>query len=324
MESFDEIVAFTRVVEAKSFAGGANSLGITPSAVSKAVSRLEQRLGAKLLHRTTRSLNLTDAGAAFYARCVDVMRRLAEAECEIACMLGRPAGRLRVGMPVTMSRAMFAPALPKFLARYPDLQVQIHTSDRIVDLVEEGLDLVLRVGELEDSSLHARRVGGLPALTCASPEFLARHGTPATPQALDPQYCLALVNPNTGQVRSWTFDRGGTTYRLDPASRATFTDTESVVAAAIGGLGFARVLRMTAEAAMADGRLVPVLPDWNHGLRPVSAVYVRDRNPLAKVRAFIDFAIEMFGGEVERASPPQGARRASTGSGVSQPAPSAL
>jgi LysR family transcriptional regulator for bpeEF and oprC len=322
MESFDEIVAFTRVVEAKSFAGGAASLGITPSAVSKAVSRLEQRLGAKLLHRTTRSLNLTDAGAAFYARCVDVMRRLDEAECEIACMLGRPAGRLRVGMPVTMSRAIFAPALPRFLARYPDLQVQIHTSDRIVDLVEEGLDLVLRVGELEDSSLQARRVGALPAITCASPDFLARHGIPATPQALDPQHCLALVNPNTGQVRPWTFDRDGATYRLDPASRATFTDTESVVAAAMAGLGFARVLRLTAATAFAEGRLVPVLADWDHGLRPVSALYVRDRNPVAKARVFIDFAIELLGGGEAPAA--QRPRRAGPLSVASQPAPRAL
>ncbi len=321
MESFDEIVAFTRVVEAKSFAGGASSLGITPSAVSKAVSRLEQRLGAKLLNRTTRSLNLTDAGAAFYARCVDVMRRLDEAECEIACMLGRPAGRLRVGMPVTLARAVFAPALPRFLERYPDMQLQLHTSDRIVDLVEEGLDLVLRVGELEDSSLQARRVGSLPALTCASPDFLARHGTPATPQALDPQHCLALVNPNTGQVRPWTFERDGATYRLDPASRVAFTDTESLVAAAVAGLGFARVLRMTGEAAMADGRLVPVLADWSHGLRPVSAVYVRDRNPLAKVRAFIDFSIELIG-DATRSSPAvQRVRRVGA---ASQPAPSAL
>lgn len=327
MESFDEIVAFARVVEAKSFAGGAQTLGVTPSAVSKAVSRLEQRLGAKLLHRTTRSLNLTDAGAAFYARCVDVMQRIAEAECEIACMLGRPAGRLRVGMPLTLSRAIFAPALPRFLAQYPELTVQVQTSDRLVDLVEEGLDVVLRIGDLEDSSLQARRIGSLPAVTCASPEFLATHGTPAAPDELDPKHCVALINQNTGQVRSWEFAKAGTNYRLDPQSRVALPDGESMVAAAVAGLGFIRVLRTTAQAALDAGRLVTVLDDWDHGSRPVSAVYVRDRNPLAKVRAFVDFAAELLGEgtpALRVVAQRPAARRSGAGSAGSQPAPRAV
>jgi LysR family transcriptional regulator for bpeEF and oprC len=240
-------------------------------------------------------------------------------------MLGRPVGRLRVGMPLTMSRALFAPALPRFLAQYPEMQVQIQTSDRLVDLVEEGLDVVLRVGDLEDSSLQARRVGALPGVTCASPEFLAKHGVPATPAALDPKLCLPLVNLNTGQARSWPFEKDGVAHRVDPAARVAFTDGESVVAAAVAGLGFVRVLQLTAHDAIAQGRLVPVLQDWNHGHRTVSAVYVRDRNPLAKVRAFIDFAAELFG-EPRKASVivNQRARRTGAGSATSQPAPSAL
>lgn len=332
MESFDEIVAFARVVEAKSFAGAAQTLGVTPSAMSKAISRLEQRLGAKLLHRTTRSLNLTDAGRAFYARCVDLMKRLEEAECEIACMLGRPAGRVRVGMPIGLSRTIVTPALPRFLEQHPELQVQVVTNDRIVDLIEEGIDVVLRVGELADSSLQARKLGMLDIVTVASPAFLAKHGVPRTPDELDPARCLGLVNMNTGQLRVWEFEKDGQQRRIEPTSRLTFNDTESLMVAAVGGAGYARSLRPVVAEAIAAGIVQEVLPDWYQGARPVSAVYARDRNPLAKVKVFVDFAAELFaptkrpalkvvaGGDAR-----QGAARRTTGaSPASQPAPRAL
>lgn len=332
MESFDEIVAFARVVEAKSFAAAAQTLGVTPSAMSKAISRLEQRLGAKLLHRTTRSLNLTDAGRAFYARCVDLMKRLEEAECEIACMLGRPAGRLRVGMPIGLSRTIVTPALPRFLEQYPELQVQVVTNDRIVDLIEEGIDVVLRIGELPDSSLQARKVGMLDIVTIAAPAFLAKHGVPRTPDDIDPDHCLGLLNMNTGQMRVWEFEKDGRQRRIEPTSRLSFNDSESLMVAAIDGAGYARSLRPIADRAVAAGVVQEVLPDWHQGSRPVSAVYARDRNPLAKVKVFVDFAAELFAPAkrpalkvVASADAPQGpARRATGASPASQPAPSAL
>lgn len=332
MESFDEIVVFARVVEAKSFAGAAQTLGVTPSAISKAISRLELRLGAKLLHRTTRSLNLTDAGRAFYTRCVDLMKRLEEAECEIACMLGRPAGRLRVGMPIGLSRLIVTPAMPRFLERYPDLQVQIVTNDRIVDLIEEGIDVVLRVGELPDSSLQARRIGQLDIVTIAAPAFLAKHGVPRTPDDLDPAHCLGLLNMNTGQMRTWEFEKDGLQRRIEPTSRLSFNDSESLMVAALAGAGYARSLRPVVEEAIAAGTVQEVLADWEQGSRPISAVFVRDRSPLAKVKVFVDFAAELFApakrpalkvvaGTETRQVP---ARRATRASAASQPAPSAL
>jgi LysR family transcriptional regulator for bpeEF and oprC len=262
------------------------------------------------------------------------MKRLEEAECEIACMLGRPAGRLRVGMPVGLSRAVVTPALPRFLEQYPEMQVQVVTNDRIVDLIEEGIDVVLRVGELPDSSLQARKIGMLDIVTVASPAFLAKHGVPQSPDDLDPAHCLGLLNMNTGQLRVWEFEKNGLQRSIEPTSRLSFNDSESLMSAAIAGVGYARSLRGVVDEVVASGAVQEVLTDWHQGSRPISAVYARDRNPLAKVKVFIDFAAELFQpvkrpalkvvAGTETREPQRPARRATGASAASQPAPRAL
>lgn len=295
MNNYSDIVAFVRVVEAHSFVAAAQSLGMSPSAISKAVSRLEERLGARLLNRTTRSLSMTDLGTSFYERCRQALGQLDHAESEVSESRGVPRGRLRVDVPNSLGRRIVVPALPRFIAQYPELNVQMSMNDRLVDLVQEGIDAGLRVGTLSDSSLIARRVGMLRGVTCASPEFIERVGTPRSPDDLEPEHCIAMFKLGNNQTREWLFRRADATQTIIPSASLSFSDPESAVAAAISGAGFVRSLDFTVEAHIATGLLVPVLEDWNDGAWwPVSVVYPQHRQPTAKIRAFIDFVAGLF------------------------------
>ena len=295
MNNFSDIVAYVRVVEAHSFVAAAQTLGMSPSAISKAVSRLEDRLGARLLNRTTRSLSLTDVGANFYEQCREALGQLEHAESEVSESRGVPRGRLRVEVPVSIGRRIIVPALPRFIAQYPEISVQMSMNDRVVDLVQEGIDAAVRVGTLSDSSLVARRIGHLRGVTCASPEFIERYGAPADPTELKPEHCLQMFKVGTNQVREWMFRKGDVEHSIVPAARLAFSDPESAVAAAVSGAGFVRTLNFTAEAQVASGLLKPVLEDWNDGAYwPVSVVYPQHRQPTAKIRAFIDFVSGLF------------------------------
>lgn len=295
MNNYSDIVAFVRVVEAHSFVAAAQSLSMSPSAISKAVSRLEERLGARLLNRTTRSLSMTDLGTSFYERCREALGQLDHAENEVSESRGVPRGRLRVDVPNSLGRRIVVPALPRFIAQYPELNVQMSMNDRLVDLVQEGIDAGLRVGTLSDSSLIARRVGMLHGVTCASPELIERVGEPKTPADLKPENCIALFKLGNNQVRDWLYRKGADTYTVIPAAPLSFSDPESAVAAAISGAGFIRSLDFSVEQYIATGLLVPVLEDWNEGAWwPVSVIYPQHRQPTAKIRAFIDFVAGLF------------------------------
>lgn len=295
MNNYSDIVAFVRVVEAHSFVAAAQSLGMSPSAISKAVSRLEERLGARLLNRTTRSLSQTDLGTSFYERCREALSELDLAENEVSEARGVPRGRLRVDAPVALGRRLIVPALPRFIAQFPELNVQMSMNDRLVDLVQEGIDAGLRVGTLGDSSLIARRVGMLRGVTCASPEFIERVGTPQTPEDLKPEHCIAMFKLGSNQTREWLFRKGKQDYTVIPAAPLSFSDAESAVTAAVAGAGFVRSLDFTVEAQIASGLLVPVLENWNDGAWwPISVVYPQHRQPTAKIRAFIDFVSGLF------------------------------
>ena len=290
MNNFSDVVAFVRVVEAHSFVAAAQTLGMSPSAISKAVSRLEERLGARLLNRTTRSLSLTDLGTNYYERCRDALGQLDQAESEVSESRGVPRGRLRVDVPVSLGRRLIVPALPRFIAQNPELTLQMSMNDRVLDLVQEGIDAALRVGTLSDSSLIARRVGAFRGVTCASPEFIERVGVPLTPQDLKPEHCIAMFKLGTNEARSWLYRKGGLEFKVTPTAALSFSDPESAVTAAISGAGFVRSLDFTVEAQIASGLLQPVLEDWNEGaVWPVSVVYPQHRQPTAKIRAFIDF-----------------------------------
>jgi LysR family transcriptional regulator, regulator for bpeEF and oprC len=295
LNNFSDIVAFVRVVEAHSFVAAAQTLGMSPSAISKAVSRLEERLGARLLNRTTRSLSMTDQGTSFYERCREALSQLDHAESEVTESRGVPRGKLRVDVPISLGRRLIVPALPRFMAQYPELTVQMSMNDRVVDLVQEGLDAAMRVGNLSDSSLIARRVGQLRGVTCASPEFIERVGEPTDPSQLNPEHCIALFKVGSNQIRDWLFRRNGVDTSVRPSAPLSFTDPESAVTAAVSGAGFVRVLDFTVEAQIASGLLRPVLENWNDGAWwPISVVYPQHRQPTAKVRAFIDFVAGLF------------------------------
>jgi LysR family transcriptional regulator, regulator for bpeEF and oprC len=295
LNNFSEVVVFVRVAEAGSFVAAAESLAMSPSAISKAVSRLEERLGSRLLNRTTRSLSLTDLGTTYYESCRDALGQLEHAESEVAEARGVPRGRLRVDVPVSLGRHILVPALPRFMEQNPELRVQMSMNDRVVDLVQEGIDAALRVGALNDSSLVARRVGQLAGVTVASPEFIARHGMPSIPDDLDPERCIAMFKLGSGQIREWLYRRGDVERTVVPSASLSFSDPESAVIAAVGGGGFVRSLTFTVERQIASGLLVPVLSDWNDGaVWPVSVVYPRHRQPTAKIKAFINFATTLF------------------------------
>lgn len=295
MNNFSDIVAFAKVVEAHSFVAAAQTLGMSPSAISKAVSRLEERLGARLLNRTTRSLSLTDLGASFYERCREALIQLDSAENAVSESRGVARGRLRVEVPVSLGRRIIVPALPRFIQQNPELTVQMSMNDRVADLVQEGIDCALRVGNLSDSSLIARRVGSFRGLTCASPEFIARVGLPQSPDDLKPEHCIAMFRLGGNLIRPWIFRKEGVEKSITPQAALSFSDPESAVAAAISGAGFVRSLDFTVEAQIASGLLQPVLEDWNEeAIWPVSVVYPQHRQPTAKIKAFIEFVSGLF------------------------------
>jgi LysR family transcriptional regulator, regulator for bpeEF and oprC len=295
VNNYGDIVAFIRVVEARSFVAAAETLGMSQSAMSKAVTRLEERLGARLLNRTTRSLSLTDYGRAFYERCRDAFNRLDAAESELAEARGAARGRLRIDVPLSLGRLVLVPALPRFLEQYPEISLQLSLTDQVTDVVAGGLDAAIRIGNLSDSTLIARRVASLRGVTCASPEFIATVGVPATPTDLDPANCIGLFKAGTGQVRDWIFRKGGAQHVITPTGRLSFSDPESGSAAAASGAGFVRILRFSVESQIGAGLLRPVLEDWNEGAWwPVSVVYPRDRQPSAKLKAFIEFLSGLF------------------------------
>jgi LysR family transcriptional regulator, regulator for bpeEF and oprC len=295
LNNFSDIVAFVRVSEAHSFVAAAQTLGMSPSAISKAITRLEERLGARLLNRTTRSLSLTDVGQNFYESCRVALGQLDQAESEVTESRGTARGILRVDVPISLGRRILVPALPRFIAQHPELTVHMTMSDRVVDLVQDGIDAALRVGNLSDSSLIARRVAQLRGVTCASPEFIERYGEPKDPTELAAEHCITMFKLGNHQVREWVFRKGNVEHKVIPAARLAFSDPESAVAAAVSGAGFVRALDFTVEAQVASGLLRPVLTDWNDGAWwPVSVVYPQHRQPTAKIKAFIEFASGLF------------------------------
>jgi len=300
MDQLGEISTFVRVVEARSFAAAAQALGVTPSGVSKSIARLESRLGARLLNRTTRSLNLTEAGQAFYSRCRDIMGRLADAESELAASRGTIRGRLRIDMPVALGRALIVAPLVRFAESHPDLTLQVSLNDRVVDLVDEGVDVAIRVGQLTDSRLVARRLHTTRIIAMASPAYLARHGTPRQPDDLASHQCVNFFNPNTGQTLDWTFERDGVTRTVGVRSQLSFNSPEAINAAAEAGAGIARSTEYLIADSLRSGRLVRVLPEWNLGSRPISALYLKSPQVNPKVRAVVEFLAECLQ-KVERA-----------------------
>jgi DNA-binding transcriptional LysR family regulator len=293
MDRFDAMRVFTRVVERRSFSLAADDLGLPRSTVTDAVKGLEKRLGVRLLERTTRTVRPTLDGEAHYRRCLSLISDLEDAEGAFGG--ARPKGLLRLEVQGTLARHFLLPNLPGFLAEYPDIEINMSESDRWVDLIREGVDCVLRFGQLPDSDMVARQVTMLERLTCATPDYFARFGMPTDPFALDGHRMIGIRSLTTGRVRPMEFLIDGALKQFPLAAPMSVTGPESYLASARLGLGLVQVPRFHAEADLANGTLVPVLQKWLPPSVPVNLLYPRNRQLSPRVRVFIDYVMRVFG-----------------------------
>ncbi len=286
MDNVSEMEVFVRVVQAKSFSEAARSLGLSPSAVSKQIGRLEDRLGARLLNRTTRQLSLTEIGAAFHERAERIVADIAEAERAVSHLHGAPRGLLKVNAPVAFGIDHLAPLLPGFMAGNPEVAVDLSVNDRFVDLVEEGIDIAIRIGELADSSLIARRLAANRRVVCAAPAYLDRRGRPSGTADLKAHNCLVYTYRQ--QRRDWHFD-GPNGHEIVTVSGDLETNNAQVLRmAALGGLGIVLLPLWLVGQDLTEGRLIEVLPQYHVPDSSIYAVWPAGRHLSPKVRAFVD------------------------------------
>jgi DNA-binding transcriptional LysR family regulator len=289
-----DMAAFVRAVELGGFSIAARELGLTPSAISKLVTRLEDRLGVRLLNRTTRRLALTPEGEAYFHRTQRILADIDEAENEVARFRAQPKGLLRINVGTAFGMHQLTPALPEFLARYPEVQVDITVTDRVVDLIEEGADIGIRLGALADSSLVARKICELERVVCASPAYLRKHGTPKKAADLLRHNCLNISY--SPALRRWPFETPEGVRHLEVAGNVSANTAESLLQLALLGVGVIRLSDAIVGAAIREGRLVPLLQDVHHAEPlPLHAVYPQGRHRSPRVAAMIDFLVERFG-----------------------------
>lgn len=292
MDRLDGMRVFVAVAEAGGFALAARALRLSPPAVTRAVAALEDRIGARLLHRTTRTVRLSEAGARFLADAKRLLAELDEAEATAAGAHTEPRGQVAVTAPMLFGRKHVAPVILDFLARYPEVSARTVFVDRVVDLMDEGMDVAVRIAVLPDSTLSAVRVGEVRRVVCASPEFLARHGRPRAPRDLEDFDCIGLQSAT--MPAPWMFPSrpDGATEAVRPPMRLLVNNADVAVAAAAAGRGITRVLSYQAAEAVRQGQLVILLADHEPPPVPVHLVHLEGRRAAARVRAFVDFATQ--------------------------------
>lgn len=297
-DSFSEMATFVRVVGAGSLSGAARDLGLSPAMVSRTLSGLEARLGVRLLHRTTRRMHLTDEGAAYHEACVRILSEVDEANASVAAGRGVPRGTLKVALPASFGHRHIAPLIPRFAERYPELRLALDLSDRAVNLVEEGYDLAVRIAELKDSSLAARKLAPNRRVVCASPAYLARHGTPRRPEELARHNCLVANWEHDFSMPLEYKDPDGNPGEVRISGRYACDNWEVLREWAVAGLGIALKSTWDVRDHLEDGSLVALCPGYTFDTDvAIYAVYPHRRYLAAKTRAFIDFLVESFGPE---------------------------
>ncbi|MDL2399021.1 LysR family transcriptional regulator [Rhizobium mayense] len=289
------VSVLTAVVEGGSFVRAAEVLGLTPSGVSRAVSRLETRIGVRLLDRTTRALRLTDDGARFYEQVVPLLSGIEEAATTVAGVAQSVRGRLRINVDPYFSRLVLAPRLGSFLDLYPDLQIEILTRNEIGDLVADGMDVALRFGEPPQTSLIARLLLETRVVTVAAPAYIERHGRPKTPADVANHLCIHYQDPITGRAFEWEFRRGRKVIPVETRGRILVNDAGTTLGTCLAGLGIAQVFTLGITDFLDRGELVDLFPDWKDELYPLYAFYPSRHHVPAKVRAFIDFCVDILG-----------------------------
>lgn len=295
MDQIQAMRIFVRVVEAGTFTRAADSLSLPKATVTKHVQALEERLRVKLLNRTTRRVTVTPDGAAYYDRTVRLLTDLDDIEASMTNARANPRGRLRIDVGTSVAQLLLIPHLADFHARYPDIQLDLGVSDRIVDLIGDNVDCVIRGGELSDQSLVARRIGNLEFITVASPDYLARKGTPAHPLEIEEQHTsLIYFSPHSGRHYPLEFRQGSESIDIAGPYQLSVNEANAYVTSLTAGLGIGQITSFQAERHLQSGALVQILPGWTQPLLPVYVVYPPNRHLSAKVRAFVDWAAELF------------------------------
>ena len=296
MDRFDAMQAFARVVEAGSFTKAADTLHMSKTTVTQLVQQLEARLRVKLLNRTTRRVNLTADGAAYYERVVRLLADMDDAETSLSSAWAAPRGRLRVDVPSPLARTVIVPALPAFHARYPDIQFDMGVSDRMVDLLGENVDCVVRGGELTDQSLMARHVGDLRLGVYAAPSYLERAGTPAHPLDLENSHhrVVGFLWARLGKALPYAMQRGDEKVLLHGRYVVAMDDGNAYLEAGLAGLGVLWLPDYMAKAPLARGELVPLFPAWQMDPMPMYVAFAPNRHVSDKLRVFIDWIVELM------------------------------
>jgi DNA-binding transcriptional LysR family regulator len=285
------------IVEGGSFARAADALGLSRSGVSRAVSRLEARVGVRLLHRTTRTVALTDEGRRLYAEVAPLLTGIDDAVTVTSGSSVAVRGRLRVNVDAFFSRLLFTPHIVEFLSLYPDLSLELVARDQLGDLVGEGFDIAVRFGTPPESSLVARKLLETRTVTVASPAYLKMHGRPASPSDLVDHACIQVRDSLTGRpIEEWCFRQGDTVVHVRTTGRLMVSEFGTMLGACLGGVGIARVKVIGVQQLIEQGALVEVLSDWQGDRYPLYALYPSRHLPAAKVRAFIDFVRSRLGG----------------------------
>lgn len=292
MGELSNLALFVRVEEDGSFSAAARFLGLMPSSVSRQISQLEDELGTRLFHRTTRRLNLTEAGEIYLQYAQRIVADLDSAKLAVSQLAETPSGCLNVALEADFANTFIAPILPDFLSRYPEIQVRFLMNTRVVDLIDSGIDIAIRIGDLDDSSLFARKIARYRKLVCASPSYLKQHGTPTHPDELSQHNCLTFrIQPGK---KYWGFQVDGEIKNVEISGRVKVNNLVHLRKVALAGLGVINIPIWMVEDDIQQGRLVPLLEDiqMNPPSIPIHAVFAHNRNLAPKVRVFIDYLVE--------------------------------
>jgi DNA-binding transcriptional LysR family regulator len=296
MDRFDAMQAFARVVEAGSFTRAAQTLHMSRTTVTQLVQQLEARLRVRLLNRTTRKVNLTADGALYYERVLRLLADMEDAESGLSSASAAPSGRLRVDVPSPLARLVLIPALPAFHARYPDIQIDMGVSDRMVDVIGDQVDCIIRGGAIADLSLKARRVADLQMGVYAAPAYLAQYGAPAHPRDLEESQhrIVGFLSARTGKLLAWPMRRGEESVEITGRTILAVDDGNAYLEAGVAGLGVLWLLDYMAKAHVARGELVRLFDDWQMAPMPLTLAYAPNRHVSARLRVFIDWVGEVM------------------------------
>jgi len=295
MDRLTSMEAFVAAAESGSYARAATRLGLSPQMVAKHVAALEQRLGARLLNRTTRRQSLTELGSAYLERCRHILGEAQAADSLAQIMNATPRGKLRISAPVTFGSYSLMPFVTAFLREHPQVEIDLHLTDRYIDLVEEGYEAAFRIGPLADSSLTARPLAPYRLIACAAPAYLAARGTPRVPADLEQHECLGYAYWSRPADNQWQFRHDGQIHEVQVRSRLQVNESKALLSAAVDGFGIVLGPADFLEPARAAGELVQLLPGYEAPSRAMHLLYRPDRQMTAKLRHFVDAAIARFG-----------------------------